>query len=305
MTPRAWLPDVVSGRWLRLCAIALFGACIALACARRSGEDAQQTPSRRIIVVGGTVTEIVFALGQGDRVVAVDTSSLYPPEATQLPKIGYQRTLSAEGILALSPDLVIASAEAGPPAAIEQLRSAGIEVAIIAPADTAAQAAARIEAVGATLKVGPAATALAARVRDEIARARERCCSTASHAPKAVLVYARGAGNLMVGGADTPAAAMLELAGAHNVAASFTGYKPLSAETLVQAAPDVIVIPERGLVSIGGVEGLLALPGVRETPAGRAARIVAMDDLLLLGFGPRLGGAIDELARRMSAIGGS
>jgi iron complex transport system substrate-binding protein len=118
-----------------------------------------------------------------------------------------------------------------------------------------------------------------------------------------VLIYARGAGMMMVAGTDTPASAMLELAGARNAITGFAGFKPLSAESLVEAAPDVIVIPSRGLASIGGDAALLALPGVGDTPAGRARHIVAMDDLLLLGFGPRLGAAIDELARRVAGDG--
>jgi iron complex transport system substrate-binding protein len=194
---------------------------------------------------------------------------------------------------------VIASADAGPPAALEQLRTAGVRVEIVPTAISIDDAAARIAAVGVALDMPVAATALARRVRTEAARAHARCCAVPpSQPPRAVLVYARGAGTAMLAGAGTSAAAMLRLAGACN-AVSATGFKPISAESLVEAAPDVIVIPERGLASIGGEAGLLAMPGVADTPAGRARRIVAMDDLLLLGFGARLPAAIDELARRL------
>jgi len=298
------IPDPAWGRWLRALAIALYLVCASLACARDGA--AQAGAGRRIVSVGGPVTEIVFALGRGDRVVAVDTSSVYPSEVAGLPQVGYQRTLSAESVLALAPDLVIASADAGPPAALAQLRAAGVAVSLIAAASTIEDAARRIEAVGAALSTGPRAAVLADRLRAETRQARQRCCAAPGRpAPKAVLIYARGAGTVMLAGSDTPAAAMLELAGARNAVTGFTGFKLISAEALVAAAPDVIVVPARGLASLGGAPGVLALPGVGDTPAGRAHRIAAMDDLLLLGFGPRLGAAIDELSRRLVDGGGS
>jgi iron complex transport system substrate-binding protein len=287
------IPDPKSGARLRTAALVLYIACCAITCTRA------REPARtgRVVTVGGPVTEIAFALGHGGQVVAVDTSSVYPPQVTALPHVGYQRTLSAEAVLALSPDLVIASAEAGPPAALDQLRAAGVRVEIIPAASTVDEAAARIEAVGAVLHERARARAAAAKLRADAAAARERCCAGEHRAPKAVLVYARGAGTVLLAGTGTAAAAMLELAGARSAITGFSGFKPISAEALVAAAPEVIVIPARGLVSIGGEAGLLAMPGVAETPAGRAHRIVAVDDLLLLGFGPRLPAAIDELAR--------
>ncbi len=299
------IPDPGTGRALRMLAIALFLAGCVMTCSRAS----EQLPSAtrpRIVSVGGPITEIVFALGKGDQVIAVDTSSVYPPEVTNLPQVGYQRTLSAEGVLAMAPDLVIASADAGPPAAIEQLRTAGVAVEIMPAAATPETAAKRIEAAGVALRSSPAAIELADALRRETRAARDRCCGASrGAAPKVVLIYARGTGTLMIAGSDTPAAAMLELAGARNAAVGFSGFKPLSAESLIEAAPDAIVIPARGLATLGGEAGLLALPGVAETPAGRSRRFVVMDDLLLLGFGPRLGAAIAELSTRLGRGSGS
>jgi iron complex transport system substrate-binding protein len=291
-------PDPASGRWLRALAIAAFVACGVATCARST--EPARSAGKRIITIGGAVTETVFALGHGAQVVAVDTSSVFPPEVARLPQVGYQRTIAAETVLSLSPDLVVASAEAGPPAALAQLRSAGIAVEIIPVAMTPEAAAVRIAAIGAAIGAQPAATELANRVRSATKTAVARCCTGApGPAPKAILIYARGAGTMMVAGTETAGAAMLELAGARNPV-TFSGFKPLSAEALVEAAPDVIVIPSRGLATLGGEAGLLALPGVAATPAGRARRFVAMDDLLLLGFGPRLGEAVDELASRLA-----
>jgi iron complex transport system substrate-binding protein len=292
------IPDARSGARLRATVLVLYVTCCAITCTR-AGEPAR---TGRIVSIGGPVTEIVFALGHGDRVVAVDTSSVYPAAVTSLPQVGYQRTLSAEAVLAVSPDLVIASADAGPPAALDQIRAAGVRIEIIPAASTVEQAAARIEAVGGVLHEPARASRAAAQLRVDASAARKRCCAGEHRVSKAVLVYARGAGTVLLAGTGTPAAAMLELAGARNAVTGFAGFKPISAEALVAAAPEAIVIPARGLASIGGETGLLALPGVADTPAGRAHRIVAVDDLLLLGFGPRLPAAIDELARGLGGL---
>lgn len=297
------MPDPISG--LRLRAIAI-GLCIVVGVVvfgrhRNPPAPAPVDPAPRIVTIGGPITEIVFALGRGDHVVAVDTSSVYPATVDAVAKIGYQRTLSAEPILAHAPTLVIASADAGPASALAQLRAAGVRVERIASATTIDEAARRIVAVGDVLDAHDAAHTLADHLRADAQRARDRCCvmlgAPARPAVRAALVYARGAGTVMLAGTDTPGVAMLELAGARNAVGSFAGYKPISAEALVAAAPEVIVIPSRGLASIGGEAGLLAMPGVADTPAGRNHRIVAVEDLMLLGFGPRLPEAIDTLAR--------
>jgi iron complex transport system substrate-binding protein len=121
----------------------------------------------------------------------------------------------------------------------------------------------------------------------------------AATTPRVLFVYARGAGTMMVAGTETPAEAMIALAGAANAAEGFAGFKPMTAEAVVAAQPDVILMPERGLESLGGADGLLEQPGVALTPAGKNRRIVTMDDLLLLGFGPRLGEAVQTLTTKL------
>lgn len=268
--------------------IALLAALIVSGC--ESAKPAA-TGARRIVSIGGAVTETVFALGAGEEVVAVDTSSVYPEATGTLPKVGYQRMLSAEGILALSPDLVITADEAGPPAVLEQLQAAGVRVERLPAVKTVDEAVARIRRVGTAL--GKPADALAQRVQEETSAAISRA---RKDQPRFVLLYARGAGTLMVAGGDTSGSAMVELAGGRNAVGNVTGYKPLSSEVLIEAAPDVIVVPLRGLTTLGGEDGLLRVPGVADTPAGKQRRIVAFDDLLLLGFGPRLPQAIDQLS---------
>jgi iron complex transport system substrate-binding protein len=288
------IPDRRTNLAWRLLAFGLFAcALIQAACGRQPDRGG----TRRIVSIGAPITETVFALGAGDDVVAVDTSSSFPAPTQGLPKVGYQRTLSAEGILALSPDLVIVSEEAGPPAAIELLRNAGVRVERMPAADTPDEAVARVVAVGRAID-RPAAT-FATQMKHGVAAALARV--PREPGPRFVLVYARGGGTLMVAGTDTTGSAMVTLAGGRNALASFSGYKPVSAEALIAAAPDVIVIPSRGLATLGGEAALLAVPGIAHTPAGAQRRIIAFDDLLLLGFGPRLATAIDELALRLHA----
>lgn len=292
------IPDPKASQWWRAAAFALVATCAVVAFTSSCGKSAPTSEQhRRIISVGGAITETVFALGAGDEVVAVDTSSIYPAAVHALPKVGYQRTLSAEGILALSPDLLIVSEEAGPPATLAQLENAGVKIVRMPNAKTIDEAADRILEVGKALD--RPAQAIAEKLRADAKAATAR--ATASSGPTFALIYARGTGTLQVGGDDTAAVAMVTLAGGRNAITTISGFKPLSPEVLIAAAPEVLVIPERGLATIGGPAGLAASPGVSATPAGNARRFVAYDDLLLLGFGPRLPSAIDELAKRLRA----
>ncbi|MBX3185361.1 MAG: ABC transporter substrate-binding protein [Labilithrix sp.] len=259
------------------------------------------TSETRIVTVGGAVTEIVFALGAGDHVVAVDTSSLHPEAAIRLPKVGYQRQLAAEGLLGMRPTMVIASAEAGPPAAIDQLRGAGVHVALVDSETTIEGARARIGKIASILGRDPAPVYASfdrdlARALAEAARAREK--------PRVLAIYSRGGGAMHVFGRDTAVDTLIHLAGAANAASAVEGTKALTAEAVVQTSADAILVPARGLDSLGGVSGLLKVPGVAETPAGRARRVIAMDDLLMLGLGPRAGEAALELARKVHAPDG-
>ena len=268
----------------------------ALASCGRADAGAPAGAAPRIVSIGGAVTETVFALGAGAQVVAVDTSSVYPPAATGLPHVGYQRQLSAEGILAQRPTLVLAIHDAGPAAVLEQLRDSGVRVVRIGRDgfDTAS-AAEKITQVAAALERPAEGRALVARLDGELAAAGA-LAGRAGRQPRVLFVYARGPGAAHVSGTETAADAMIRLAGGTNAVAGFTGFKPLTAEAVVQAAPEVVLVPTRGLESLGGVDGLLAQPGMALTPAGQARRVVAIDDVVLLGFGPRLGQGLRELA---------
>jgi iron complex transport system substrate-binding protein len=253
----------------------------------------------RLVVVGGAATEIVFALGAGPRVVATDTSGMFPPEANALPKVGYMRQLSAEGILGLRPTQVLLSEESGPPAALAQLEQAKVRVVEVPGATNLEQAVARVRAVAEAVGEKAAGDALATKLEADALAARDRARAGAKKT-RVLFLYARGPGTMFVGGKGTSAAAMLDIVGAVNAGDGVEGFASLTAESAAAAAPEVILVPTKGLASLGGEEGLLKQPGLAETPAGKAKRIVSVDDSLLLGFGPRLPEAIDLLAKALA-----
>lgn len=253
-----------------------------------------QADPLRIVSIGGPVTEIVCALGEENALVGVDTSSLYPPLVIKLPQVGYARNLSAEGVLSLHPRLILAAADAGPPLIVEQLQQSGVSWKTIPVENSIEGSKIKIRAVAQALNRQSQGEALVQHLEEEIAKVQAKQASKGVK-KKVLFLYARGAGTLLVAGRGTAADAMITLAGGINAVTGYTGYKPLTAEAIVTAMPDTILIPSRGLESIGGIEGLLTQPGIAQTPAGKSRRIVTMDDLLLLGFGPRLGEALLQL----------
>jgi iron complex transport system substrate-binding protein len=251
---------------------------------------------QRLVSVGGAVTETVFALGGQSRLVGVDSSSLFPQAATQMPNVGYARSLSAEGLLALQPQLVIASGEAGPPRVLAQLRSAGVQVEVMPEGHHFDTLQARTQRVATLL--GRAPEPLLAQLRLDWQQALAAVPRPAKP-PRVLFVLAHAPNQLRVAGTETAADAMLQLAGVRNALAGLKGYQALTPEAALQAAPDVILCTDQGLQAVGGVDGLLRAPGLGLTPAGRAQRVVSMEALTLLGFGPRLPQAVRTLAGQL------
>lgn len=251
--------------------------------------------SRRIVTLGGAVTETVFALGAGAEVVGTDLTSRFPEAAAALPRLGYVRQLGAEGVLSLRPDLVLATADAGPPAAIAQIEAAGVAVVRLEEAHGLAPALARIRAVGAAIGRAEAGAALAAAIGAEVAAIAAGL--PPGGAPRVLFLLSAGRGAPMAAGSGTAAEAMISLAGGRNAVEGLRQYRALSAEAMLAAAPDVIVTTTDTLEGVGGRRRLLALAGIDGTPAAGAGRLAAFDALALLGFGPRLAEALHGLAR--------
>jgi iron complex transport system substrate-binding protein len=253
----------------------------------------------RIAVLNGDLAEVVYALGYGERIVGLDTSATYPAAAREAPKFGYQRSLAAEPILALSPTLIIGSDAAGPPAVIQQLRGSGVPVRIFPSPRGVSGIGQKIRNVGAAIggQARGRARELAAAVQRRLARAKRRV--VAEDKPRVAFLYIRGQQVQQLGGRGSGADSMIRSAGGIDVGSElgFQGFRPLTPEALVQARPDHIVVLSAGLQSVGGIDGLLQLPGVAQTPAGQNRRVLAFDDQLFLGLGPRAPRALRALIR--------
>ena len=252
----------------------------------------------RIVSVGGSTTEIVYALGAGDALVGVDSTSLYPAEADALPDIGYVRQLSAEGLLSLNPDLILAGAEAGPPAALDQASAAGVEIVKLHEGFSPEEVYAHIATVGTALGREDEAAALAETLKADIEQALAEV-ATSSSKPRVLFMLQAGRGPMLVSGKHTAADAMIALAGGVNAVSEFDGYKPFSPEAATVAAPDVILMTDQTVEALGGADKILADAALAPTPAARNKRVVTMDALYLAGFGPRLGHAILDLASKL------
>lgn len=248
----------------------------------------------RVISLGGSVTEIAVALGAEGALVARDTTSSYPASVEALPDVGYIRALSPENVLALNPSLIIAEGDAGPPEAVEVLKSAGIPFALMPQVTGPTGIPDKIKAVGVALGKEAESEALAASVEAELKTAQARA-DAVTEKKRVLFVLSMNGGKLMAGGEGSSAEGIILLAGAENAASGFTGYKPITDEAIIAAAPDVLLMMDReGDLEIANAE-VIAHPALGETPAAKAGAIIRMDGLLLLGFGPRTPQAANEL----------
>ncbi|GAB4227361.1 MAG: hemin ABC transporter substrate-binding protein [Kiloniellaceae bacterium] len=284
---------------LLFAATGMGGAAAAGTLVDATGKEVTVTANQRIVSVGGAVTEIVYALGLDDRLLAVDSTSLHPAAATELPDVGYMRQLSAEPILALGPEVVLAIEDAGPPAALDQIRDAGVPVVVVPDDYTPDGVLDKIDMVAAALGVEAKGRELRDKVAADLAAVRQ-VFSAVEARPRVLFLLAvsRSRAAMAAGGA-TSAEGIIELAGGVNAVDGFESYRPLSPEAAVTAAPEVLLIGQRSLDLLGGREALLEIPEIALTPAARNGRIVVMDTLLLLGFGPRTAQAAAELGRQL------
>ena len=261
-------------------------ACLALAA----------PAGQRVVTLGGCITEIACALGAEPQLVGSDLSSTYPESVLKLPRLGYHRNTSAESVLSLNPTLVLLTDQAGPAPVIAQIKDAGVPVVLIGGNDSTTGTKQRIRETAAALGTPEKAEPLIQSLDQDLSELTE-ALGRVSSKPRVLFIYARGAGTLMVGGEGTSAEQMIQLAGGVNAAQGVKDFRPLTAEAVATAAPDYILMMTKGFQSIGAEKGLLEQPGVAQTPAGRNKAFVVMDDGYLLGFGPRLGKAAQDLAQ--------
>lgn len=254
----------------------------------------QTTQKLRIVSLGGIITETIYALGMGSSIVGVDVSSIYPAEANRIPKVGYWRGLSAEGVLSLKPNLVLATYDTGPELALNQIKKTGVKVYKTPAKFNLETAKSNIKdiasLVGKTNEGNEIIKALDEgykEVQKKVARLKKK--------QKTIFIYFRGGKIMNLGGKGTPANDMIELAGGESLGKKVDGWKNVTSEFFITSKPDVLIVTRTGIESVGGMDRLKELPGVASTPAVKNNRIVVVDDLAFLGFGPRLNQSLNQL----------
>lgn len=262
-----------------------------------NGDPITIEDTSRVATLGGVVTETAYALGAADKIVAVDDSSFYPAEAlVEKPSLGYYRFLAAEPVLAMDPSLIIGNAETGPPDVVAQLEGAGVPILLLPDSNDVSGARQLIQTLGQVLDAEAQAAALVERLDMDVAAAAALVAGATS-APRVLFILQPPQAPTLIAGGNTAAGSMITLAGAENIFPGFGSYLPMTPEGIVETAPEVILTTDDSIREFGGLDAFLASPGVAQTPAAENGRIVSMDDLYLLGFGPRTGQAIADLAR--------
>lgn len=282
--------------------IYIFAATLSLlACNKKetnqSSTDAienEAEQNQKIVSLNGAISEALVILGAESQIIGVDVTSTYPESLkTKATDLGHVRSITAESILSLKPNVVFATSKDVNPTLNEQLKAANVSLKIINQEYSTEGTKNLITEIAKFLKKENYQPLLE-NIDRQIAEIKPF-----EKKPKVLFIYARGAGNLMVAGKETPLHHMIELAGADNAAATITDFKPLTPEALLTINPDVILLFDTGLQSLGGIDGLLKVEGISATNAGKNQKIITMDGQLLSGFGPRLGEAVVELHNKL------
>ncbi len=288
-SPRVIMATVVFA-WLA-CAQALAGESRTIASGEGRAVEVRDTS--RIVTIGSAVTEIVFALGHGEQVVAVDLTSTFPSAVRSKPNVGYMRALSAEGVMSLAPTLILATEGAGPPDTIEVLSRAGVPLVIIPEGYDEDAVIRKVRLVAEVLgeeKRGAEMIQTIAQDFDAVESLRKRIADRR----KGIFVFAIGNGAPTVGGNKTSADGILQLAGIENAMKAVNGFKPAVAESTLAAQPDVVITMmerDHGL----DADTMFSLPAFAGTPAARDKRLVPISSSYL-AFGPRTAHAAYRLA---------
>ncbi|MEU7579123.1 ABC transporter substrate-binding protein [Streptomyces sp. NPDC041068] len=267
------------------------------------GHEVTVKDTGRIVPLTGSLNEIVFTLGLGENVVARDITATFE-QAKKLPVVTRAHDVSAESVLSLKPTVVLADTTTGPGEAIDQIRDAGVPLVVFDPAKSLDDVSPRIEAVAKALGVEKAGAELTRRTQSRIDAVRDTIPASArKKKPRVAFLYLRGSASVyLLGGRESGASSLLEAAGAVD-AGKESGlrkdFTAITSEALAEAAPDAILVMTKGLESVNGVDGLLKVPGVAETPAGLDRRIVSVDDGVLLNYGPRTDQVLKSLVAQL------
>ncbi|ESX08886.1 hemin ABC transporter substrate-binding protein [Mesorhizobium sp. M0179] len=248
----------------------------------------------RIVAIGGSITEIVYALGEEGHLVARDSTSRYPAAAVALPDVGYMRQLSPEGVLSVNPSGILALHGSGPKEAVDVLKKSSVPFIDVPEHYSHDGILEKIRIVGKALGVDAKAETLVAET-DAKLKAAEKQTASIKQRKRVLFVLSIQGGKILAAGTDTAGDGIIKLAGAVNAVEGFSGYKQMSDEAIVTARPDVILAMKNAGPPIAEAE-LFAIPSITSTPAGEGRKLILMDGSYLLGFGPRTADAIHDLA---------
>lgn len=255
----------------------------------------KQEKTLRIVSLNGAVSEIIYGLGCETYLVATDITSNFPESINKLPKVGHNRSIQAEGILAQNPDVVLGIEKELNPKVIEQIKSSGVKVVLFNQEHSIKGTKKLVQNVKKSLNIAIKEDSIASFIDRSIVKLKKF-----ENAPKVLFIYARGAGTILVAGKNTQMDQIISIAGGKNAVDDFDSFKPLTAEAIVSANPDVILMFNSGAQSLNGVFD--NVPGVMQTNAGKNKRIITMEGQYLAGFGPRVGKAALELNNKLAEI---
>lgn len=279
--------------------IALAVSFTAMSCKTENKETNDATVNdnkaveNQIVSLSGAITETIAALGKGDEIVGKDVTSTYPADLTAKDLGHVGRGMTIEGLMSVNPTLIIGTTKEENPDLMGKIKESGIKLELVNQEYSVEGAKNLIKNVAEIIGVSEVQN-LYDKIDADLAQLQ-----SFEKKPKVLFIYARGAGNLMVAGTGTPMEALIKIAGAENAVTEFADFKPLTPESLIQGNPDVILMFDTGIQSMGGMDGILKVPGVEQTNAGKNKKIVTMDGGLMSNFGPRVGEAALELNKKL------
>jgi iron complex transport system substrate-binding protein len=293
------------GVFTLLRAAMLIAACALPAAASAAGivvRDARardiniENPSR-IVSIGGAITEILYTLGLEDRIVGVDSTSVYPEAATKLPNVGYMRQLSAEGVVGLNPSLILAMQGAGPKETMAVLEQARIPLVLVPETFSEQGLLDKISLVGKAMNVEPRAECLRTAVAADLEQLRALRAKV-TRPLRVLFVMSLLSGRAMAAGQHTAANEIIKLSGGINAIDGYDGYKMISDEAIVAARPDVVLSIQRSKDTLEA-DAVYAHPAFALTPVVANKAFISMEGLYLLGFGPRTAAAARDVAMQL------
>jgi len=252
----------------------------------------------RIIALANGSAEIVAAMGLRAAIVGRDVAST-ETSLEEIPVVTSGHQVIPEKVIALRPDIVLIDASTGPASAIAVLKKSKVKLATIGEAWNLADILKKVTAVGSAVGANKEARLLNEKIAQVISDVRDTTLRTGTQ-PRIAFLYLRGTSSVyLMGGPGSGADSLINAIGAFDVGADFlpNAFNSLTSEALVKAKPDILLVMTNGLASVGGIEGLIALPGVAQTSAGKSRRVISVDDSLLLSFGPRTPALLSALAR--------